>query len=372
MEENYENNGANSNEVGLAKYLTVKEALLRAIEDREYLPSSKIPSENQISEMFNVSVITARKALQELVNAGVIYRVKGKGTFVMANTDAKSNGGGSSKIRIITLLLLNYESSDSSTMKIIRGAQQVLSQGGYNLTIECSYDDVRTEADILEKCISNRVDGVLLFSSNPESNLDALKHLEQEHIPFVLLDRGISQFPVSLVTSYNMDGGYRITRYLLENGHKKLLFAANDLQITTEKQRYAGFCMALSEAGLTVTDAQCVDRVLHETDVIVDRLKANGYTGIVCVNDKSAVKIMKTIKKAGYRIPEDVSITGFDDADYGKYVSPSLTTVAQPFVDMGRVAAQKLMDIIEGKSLGMSQEILPVEMIVRNSTRRLV
>ena len=360
-----------SNTEGIPKYLVVKQELLSAIKAGKYPPSSMIPSENQISKLFQVSVITARKALQELVNAGVVYRIKGKGSFVQAKEEISEHltGPPEHKMRIITLVLLSYEASDSSTMRIIEGIQSILSKHNYNLTIECSNNNIQNEALVLEKCIANRVDGVLLFSVNPEANIKALKKLLQAHIPFILLDRGVSQLPVSLVTSYNLSGGYLITRHLMEMGHKKLLFAGNEIELETEYQRYKGFSMALNE--LDVSECSSINHVLDNMEKLLERIREDGYTAVVCVNDKCAVKVMKTLKKAGYHVPEDISVTGFDNADFGKYISPALTTIEQPFGEMGQIAAQKLINQIEGIALGPSQEILPVKLVIRQSVQKI-
>lgn len=347
------------------RYVEVKNDLLKRIDRGEYPPRFKIPSENELTKIYGVSVITTRKALSDLTNEGKISRIKGKGSFV---SDFDNTKNVKTRLKIITLSVLMYENSDSSTMQIIRGAQLYLSKNGYSLIVECCHDDVMAEAQILEKCIENDIDGVLLFSANPNANITSLKKLREKQIPFVLIDRGISQFPASLVSSYNIDGTYKLANYLIENGHTKIIFASENINFTTENNRLQGYKMALEENGIQFRSELCIDKVSGNLDNLYEIYKKQNATAIICVNDKSAVMIMNYLKSKGVDVPGDVSVSGFDDADFGKYATPSLTTIRQPFSEIGSRAAEKLVDLIENDNVSHTQLFLPIHLIIRDST----
>jgi GntR family transcriptional regulator of arabinose operon len=359
-----------SNQFGdtkISKYAVIRNTLIEKIKLGEYPPLFKIPSENDFAKIYGVSVITVRKALSDLTNDGKIFRIKGKGSFVsdISKTNSASNKPG---MKIITLSVLMYENSDVSTMQIISGAQALSSKYGYSLVVECCHDNINEETLILEKCVQNHVDGVLLFSANPDANIPSLKKLRANGIPFVLIDRGVTRFPATLVTSYNIDGTYKATNHLIKNGHRKIAFISQNLEIATENSRLNGYKMALEEANIPFEEMNCIDHISQNLEELYKVIRNENITSIVCVNDKCAVEAMNYLKSKDIEVPQDVSITGFDNTEYGKYSSPSLTSIKQPFAQIGEVAAENLIDLIENRNDSYSQIFLPVELIVRDST----
>jgi GntR family transcriptional regulator of arabinose operon len=355
----------------ISKYAIIRNALIEKIESGEYPPLYKIPSENDFAKIYGVSIITVRKALSDLTNNDKIFRVKGKGSFV-SDISKSNNTSNKTGMKIITLSVLMYENSDVSTMQIISGAQALSSKYGYSLVVECCHDNINEETQILEKCIQNHVDGVLLFSANPDFNIPSLKKLKTNGIPFVLIDRGVTQFPATLVTSYNIDGTYKATNYLIKNGHRKIAFVSLNLEIATEASRLNGYKMALDEANIQFEKSNCIDHISENFEELHKVIKTEHITAIVCVNDKSAVQVMNYLKTKDIEVPRDLSITGFDNTEFGKYASTSLTSIKQPFAQIGEVAAEKLIDLIENKNDSYSQIFLPVELIIRDSTAPLM
>lgn len=357
-----------SNEAqAVVKYTAVADSLKGKIVKGLYPAGGKIPSENEITRDYHVSVITARKALSELTNEGLIYRIKGKGTFVGQKEKAETAAVGKC-MKVITLSVLMYQNSDSSTMQIIRGAQSALSAKGYSLIVECCNDDENEETRILEQCLEKKVDGVLLFSVDPDKSAATLHKLRSNGIPFVLIDRGLSQFPANLVSAYNLDGTYKLTNYLLENGHRNIAFASQDMHIVTERNRLDGFRMALQEYNMPFQEALCVNHITKNLNSLDALVKAGKVTAVVCVNDKCALKVIDHFREIGVRVPEDVSVAGFDDTEIGRYHSPALTTVSQPFAEIGSAAANRLTELIEKETDDNLQIFLPVKLIVRQST----
>jgi len=354
----------------IAKYEIIKTDLLDKIRRGELKESDRVPSENKLADIYGVSVITTRKALTDLVASGHIFRIKGKGSFV----SEKQRGGNrhssatlKKKMCIVTLIVLMHENSDSSTMQIIRGVQSHLSMNGYSMVIECSHDNVESEAQIIDKCIDNDVDGVLLFSANPDANIRKIRMLSTSGIPLVLIDRPTALAPVSFVGSYNMHGMYMMTKYLHESGHECIAFAADNISISTEQARYDGFCEAVNECGAVFDDDMFIPHVMGNSEELLGMVKKKCPSAIVCVNDKCAMLVIDYLQAAGIRVPEDISVTGFDDSEMGRYKNPSLTTIRQPFDEIGKEAAVKLLELINGVSPSQTQ--LPVDLVVRESTR---
>lgn len=349
----------------VSKYVKVKNYILDRIKSGEFAPDTQVPSENEIANTFEVSIVTARKALSDLVHEGFIYRIRGKGSFVRSANPSKKQ---QSELKIVTFVILSDQASDSSLMRIILGAQSYLSSKGYSMIVECSNNDIQTEKAILEKCIDDGVAGVLIFSVDPEANADCYESLQENDIPFVMVDRSTNRMPVNHVSSYNLDGAYRLTEYLISLGHDRIVFAASNPGLETERMRHEGYRMALLNAGIDIDPDLYILNVLNNLDQIYSLVKSKKATAIMCVNDACAGAVINHLKKYGIRIPEEVSVTGFDGTDFGSIMTPSLTTVKQYFSEMGRTAAEMLLSTIENKGTGYGRILLPTELIIRDST----
>ncbi len=350
----------------ISKYQIVKNAIMKSIISEELLVDSVVPSENDIAKTFNVSIVTARKALTDLVHDGFVYRIRGKGSFVKNTAQTnKSN----SNMKIISFLVMSDKEADSSTMRLIRGAQTYLSTRGYSLVVECSNDSAEMERVLIDSCIKQNVAGIIIFPVDPEMNIDCYENLTNERVPFVLVDRAPENFLVNYVSSYNLDGAYRITQYLLSLNHKKIAFAAMNGKVESERLRYEGYSAALKRAGIKLENDLYINDAIDNIDKILSLVLQKEATAIICVNDISASMIINHLRKNNIKIPQDVSITGFDDAEIAKHLSPSLTTVRQPFLEIGSAAAKQLIDCIENPFIGLGRILLSTEIIIRDSVQ---
>lgn len=352
------------------KYQKIIDDILLRIKLGEYSESSKLPSENEMSEMYGVSVPTVRQALKELVYQKRIIRIKGKGSYV-CNAECEEKGGaaqGQKNLQIISFVAY-LRSSNNLIMRIIRGAQAYLIEKGYSMAVMFGDAQTNSEQELVLQSLELGVAGVLLFAADPNENINAVRRLEEAGKHVVFLDRGTDKEPCALVSSNNTDGAYRMTRHLLEYGHRNILYVSGHIMRTTEKERVKGYRMALSQAGHTEDQMLIMDEVHDRADEVLEHVK-KGVTAIQCVNDRTALWIIDILRSAGFKIPEDVSVSGFDGVDEGLYNVPPLTTIVQPFEDMGRTAAASLLKMIGGEK-GYRQTYLPVELLVKESTKAL-
>ena len=149
--------------MALPKYQMVKDYVLSQIENQEFTKDDRIPSESEFSKSLDVSSITVRKALSELVNEGVIYRVRGKGSFV-ANQSAVSE----KTSNLVAFVISGVDLYDSSYMQIMRGIQSFLGKHGCKLIIEFVENDFEQERELVLELIQTELRGILIYSSNPE------------------------------------------------------------------------------------------------------------------------------------------------------------------------------------------------------------
>ncbi len=346
------------------KYETIKKNILSLISSQLLKPNDKIPGENEIARRFGVSVITARKALSDLVNEGFIYRIKGKGSFVsLPNSPVQEK-----RLRMIVFLLPASEAVDSSFMKMIRGVQAGCSSHGYSVLIEGSNDRLESEQDIMKKVINDRISGVIVYSIDPEKNVASFNLLKEKKIPFVLIDRYTELIPYNIVSSHNTAGGFQAAEHLIQLGHRKIAFAAYDYNINTEQLRHKGYQMALKAFGIEEDKNLFEMSAMENAAALYQKVKNRKITGIVCANDECALKLMDCFLRWGLRIPEDVSITGYDGIEATEYVRPTLTTVVQDFYQIGKAAGELLVDALEHNPCSIKQILMPTKLLSREST----
>jgi len=341
------------------------------VERGEFLPSGRIPSENELSKTYRVSVMTVRKALSELVHQDKILRIQGKGSFVNLAYSSDAKGAAKGRVNfstskgIVPLVIFSDEWSDYSFINFLKGAQGILSDQGYSMTIEYSHDDLKTEAGILDRCMNDRVAGVLIFSTNPQANADKFAAMEEAGIPVVFLDRWQDSFPCSMVTSYHFDGLYQVTRHLIGLGHRNIVYLANDIPTSVHAERLLGFKAAFLREGQRFREELCITAPNTQADVLGKLIPKYGVTAVACVRDRLAMEALEYLRGRGYRIPQDISVTGFDDTEQGRYAG--LTSVHQDFRHIGELGAKKLLDRINHKT-GYSRSIIPVELVIRGSS----
>lgn len=343
------------------KYKIVKQAILNQIETGQLQPGDKLPSEEIYVEQFNVSGITIRKALTELASEGIIIRIKRKGSFVN-NPKVVENSS-----HLIALILSAEDSYDVSYMKIIKGAQKMAAEYNYSLIVEWSNENLAVEQASIQKMLARNVDGFLIYPFDPIKSIENYKLIEKENIPYVLVDRYNVDHPCYFAGCNNRDGAILATRELLRLKHTKIKFASYHFFLNSEQERFDGYCSAMRQAGIPVTDANLLNSINY--DSLAESILRQDTSAIFCCNDKLAIKIMKNLLDRGIRIPQDVSIMGFDDWDSSHDMSIQLSTVKQVFEEIGSHAAILLVNAIQGKLQGGNTKMLSgVSLVMRDST----
>lgn len=350
-------------------YKKIIDDIQEKIHNGEYQPNSRLPSENEMAKIYSASVPTVRKALSELVYKDVIFRIKGNGTFVSnpkIHHDKIPNAVGRGKASQVVCFLIFCKITDNYLFKMIRGAQTYLFEKGYSVNIMCGDNTIETEEKLIRECLKAHVGGIIMFSDTPENNIDSIKLLQQQNIPVVMIDRGLENLPCTLVSCYNLDGGYQMTRYLIENNHKRILFAAERTYLNAEKERIKGYKLALGESDITIDPSMIIEKTSANLNVLIEKIKQYNITAVQCVNDKIAQIVIHHLQQLGYNVPQDISVAGFDDTDQSEYTNPKITTIAQPFEDMGKMAGSRLLLLIKRKS-SHSKIYLPVELKIKDS-----
>lgn len=256
---------------------------------------------------------------------------------------------------------------------IIRGMEDASKKLGYSLVI-CNTDTDRNRLfSYLNTFYENQVDG-LLYTSNPVYP-DYYKELKRHRMPVVLAATHSMEYELPSVKIDDEQAAYDATRFLIESGHRNIGMISFDLSDSIAGQtRYQGHVRALREHGVELRR----DNIFFANDYAHDPLdaaeslfrQAPGLTAVFAASDVFAMGVLSYLNDQGVSVPGDVSVIGFDNILLSAYTVPKLTTVAQPMYQIGYRAVEKLHARINGESDPVLREIVPHEIIERNSTRR--
>jgi len=254
--------------------------------------------------------------------------------------------------------------------EVARGAEDAVRQKGYELVLRNTAGDPERELAAIRGFQRRQVDGAI-FPWLREG-WDELKALEEKGVSIVVLGRAPEGHGFDVFTIDNVRGGYIATEHLLQLGHKRIAFISTDF--TRERER--GYRMAMEKYGLT-PDETLVFREYAAPEVergktVVRRLLDQGKlpTAVFAYNDVTAIGTWMELERQGLRVPDDISLVGFDDIPMSSLIRNGLTTVAWPHYEYGRTAAEFLLRrIAEGKrGSGQCVTVQP-ELVVRGSTR---
>ncbi len=366
------------------KYGMVKSWIKSKILDGTFLPNNKIYSESELMEQFHVSRHTVRLALGELVSEGWLYKEQGAGTFVSEQNEKSVGTPGTTNNKRIAIIVTYI--SDYIFPSIIRGAEGILSQEGYQVSLFSTNNDHDNERKILETIITQKFDGVIVEPtksaiSNP--NINYYLNLEALNIPYVMINAAYDELePISIVMD-DEKGGYIQAEHLINLGHQNILgfFKNDDLQ---GLKRMKGYFKAHRENGIPINPNNVVTYTTMEkstkpVEALEDILstKENLPTGIVCYNDELAMKLLDVLRRKDLCVPEDISIIGFDDSFFADISEVKLTSVKHPKSELGEMAAKKIIKLIKNRKKqngSDTYESFLFEPIItyRNSTKDLV
>lgn len=344
------------------KYKVIAEELTTKIQTGELPVGARLPREIDLENQYSVSRITASAAIKELQNSGLVDRIKGAGTFVREWKDSSNGPYGIHGSALISVLFSN--DNQFGTQEMLMGIEEVCTRDQVLLTIHNCQSDSDLERSILKQFLSQPRAGVLIHPNNVgPGNIDLYSRLQIQKIPMVLIDRRVNGLSAPLVSCDNTQGMAVLTAHLLEKGYRRIGFLCTSLSaISSEMERYQGYCQALVSAGIEV-EQEWLHEVQHSnlepahisvnlTADFIDRaldyflgLK-KGVDAIMCINDVMALSLIKAAVGRGLRIPEDWGVTGFDDIGLATHVSIPLTTYQQPFREIGKVSAKTLLDQI--------------------------
>lgn len=354
------------------KYEIVKETLRQEIIDGKYQINQKLPTESELMKIFNVSRYTIRRAVGDLENEHYVYRIQGGGMFVQ---DWQRDWGADDTNKIIGVISTHM--ADYIFPSIISGIDSVIADKGYSIIVGNTLNSPQRGRQTLLNMLDLKIAGLIIEPSRsalPNPNLDLYRQITDYHIPTILFHSTYPELSFPTLLTNDKQGEQDLINYLFQLGHRRILGV---FQVDNQQgvDRMHGMIQAYQTAGIPLMDSSTI--MYQSTDSyhdIIERVDnalagANGPTAIACYNDQLATYLIGHLQKTGRRVPDDISVVGFDNYDMAQVISPALTTVNHPKRQLGLDAGRMILKMINGEEV--TSKTYDVPMVIGNSTKAL-
>jgi GntR family transcriptional regulator, arabinose operon transcriptional repressor len=353
----------------LFQYQEIARVLADQIARGEFDGTGRLPSERVLLERFNVQRNTVRRALALLETEGRISIEGKRGSYL--KLPGRHEGGK-------TFLLCVHGGSSPNLARLCQGFIRASADAGFSVRALDSHPREGAALDSVPdaSALDSDVAGVVLWPQNP-TNVEALRRIKNE-VPLVLVDRRVIGLSSDCVRFADAEGGRMVAEHLIERGHRRIAFIADEVFAETVQQRWRGYVMAQESAGIPIDPR--LSLFFHGIDNAyvalalryILTLGADAPTAIMCSNDLVAFHLLRFLHDETVRVPEDLAVTGYGNM-LPDYVSAmALTSVDQPFYELGQAAAKILVDRIghpTSERIQAPREVeIPVKLIVRGST----
>lgn len=326
-----------------------------------------------IADRLNVSKVTVSKALKD--QDGVSEELRKKIKEVAAQVGYRLPGTEptvSIPKNVVIMVQEKYVDAKEYTTFYLRFYQKLassLTQKGYMCNLYPLGKDMPSAAELTKLFIDNGIGGIIILGDVRKQHIDILKELK---ISMLFLDCYDADINVDCIVTDNYYSTFEITDFLIKSGHKSIGFVGNINATSSIQDRFLGYCRALMGSGLTIKE-ECIipdrDEYNEEVEFV---LPEEMPTAFVCNCDDTAYKFVQHLNQQGYRVPEDVSVVGFDNDIYAEISIPKLTTVAVNVEVMTEKATNLIIDKIEnGDKDKQSKIFVSGETVYRNSVSNI-
>lgn len=352
-------------------YKQIKDYLLQLIAENKQVPHYKLPSENQIAVKFNTSRITAKRALTELTEEGYIYRMQGKGSFI--NVKKEDTKVIQSTTNFVCMLLPNIGSDFIASL--VEGARRILKQNGYHLLLMTEKEDDLIQANLVSSLVELGVKGIIVFPNNSAHLNKDLLLLAFNKFPVVYVDRTLSNFDVSSVTSDHLNMSKKAVQHLIDKGCKNIgLITMPQEYSSSISRRISGYERAHMENNLLIKASNILFVTKDMPDlekVIMNFLAENpDLDGLLSYSDVIGINLYKALKMRDIQVPKDMKIIFFDNEymNYQEILPFSSTSIVQRSTEIGETAANLLIGYIKNHAIGNDKIMIDCDIIEREST----
>lgn len=267
-----------------------------------------------------------------------------------------------------TIGLLVTATNNPFFSEVMAGVEQYCQKNQYNLIIATTGGDAKRLQQNLQTLIHKQVDGVLLMCGDSRFQADMELTVS---LPLVVMDWWFTELNADKILENSERGGYLATKSMVDAGHQKIGIITGNLRKSVAKNRLQGYKKALSEANIVLNPDWIVESHFDFEGGIVGAQKllalSDRPTAIFCCSDTIAIGAYQAIQNQGLRIPQDISIMGYDDIELARYLFPSLSTISQPKAELGKLAVETLLQRIQEPNENYRTLVLEPTCILRES-----
>lgn len=352
---------------GKPLYLAAKDRIREAIDGGMFAPGEQMPSTKELSEQLEISLVTAHRALQELVNAGILQRSQGKGTFIhQAYLEGRRTV---SESRIGLVFHPETSLADFYYAQVIEGVRQAAQSMNVDLVILRFEEDVRKECNGFLYINPRRAEADGQMNGNGNGNGHGKRRL-----PSVVVSARSDSPTVCSVDVDNTQLAVHAVNHLLGQGHAQIGFVGGTEEISNNRDRWQGYNAALAERRITPkpqwilkgSGARLSDRERNELIRLLS--SPQRPTAIFAAGYSFALDVYAAAQTIGLKIGEEISVVGVDDPPSAAYLSPPLTTMRQPLVELGHSALTALVGRIRNESNPSQSRLLQADLVIRRSS----
>lgn len=345
---------------GRPLYLTARDAVREAIDAGVFSPGEQMPSTKELSEQLSVSLVTAHRALQELVAGGVLQRSQGRGTFVHQRYLDRKNTISNTRVGLI----FHAESSlaDYYHSQILEGVRQAAQHLAVDLIMLRFGEDIRGECN------------GYLFVNPLGDEVEQLMHVAKPRLPVMAVGAKVRMKGVSCVDVDNVDLARQAVAHLASLGHRQIAYVGGADELSNSVDRWNGFVEACAERGIKTPPEHILKGLSWRLDErerlnLIRMLSGPGRpTAVFAAGYYFALDVYGAASTVGMRIPEDFSLVGVDDPPSAAHLSPPMTTLRQPLVQLGHAAVTALFEQVQASRNEPVQRTLWAELVIRRSS----
>jgi len=325
-----------------------------------------------VAEQAGVSIQTVSRVINNRVDVSPETRQLIQATIDKLGYQPFAYARGLAAKRTYTLGLITGDFSDFWFSQVVTGAEQEAQEHGYYFMLGNSNRAPEDESKFLRLLTERHVEGVLFVRANYENENYHLTRLQEFGIPIVTVGCLWPETGLAMVDVDNVSGGRKATEYLIGLGHRRIAMIAGPTKWKSVHDRTEGYLLALQNAGIPIDHELMFEGTtwLHRsgyeiTKTLLERKKP--FTAIFAHNDRIARGATHALYQAGFKVPEDISIIGYDDIPEAEFADPPLTTIQQPMAEVGQAATRFLIQMIEDPAITPKQVLFDTTLVIRSS-----
>ncbi|TJX13851.1 LacI family transcriptional regulator [Tissierella creatinini] len=260
---------------------------------------------------------------------------------------------------------------NSYVAQIVRGIEEIGRMYKYDILLCSSYGNEESELRFMQLLMQKQVEGMIIVSEIETKKIT--ESVKKYKIPFVYLNRFYDILQTPTVTLDNELASIIMVKHLLELGHKNILYISNgnNIERTIEKYKVKGYKETVNNAGLTPiiynVNGYKIEDAYNAGSEIINIIKNNNITAIYCCQDELAIGLINYLYDNNIKVPDELSVVGYGDIGISSIYRPKLTTIKEPYYDLGAVAIRRILKELKGESIDEQTIKLPVQLIIRES-----